>query len=146
MKVGGFNMTIPFAGFLARACAFLIAAAMAGQGSAADNVWQGTYYSNARSQEVAVRLTLPSDAKPGELRFVTLACAVGLQPEPAGPTGAAVYLIQPREDAAGPYCGGWLGGRLETRSLDGGRRLQITVTRGKSKIEINNLVPASGLR
>jgi hypothetical protein len=96
---------------------------------------------------MTVLLTLTADAKAGELRFVTLSCSVGLQLASNAPTGGAVYVIRPRQDAAGPYCGGLLGGSLElTRPVGGGQRLVMTVTKGNSKIQVNNLVPASGTR
>ena len=105
----------------------------------AGNVWQGVFHSNARNESISVLLTLPSDGKSGELRFVTLACAVGLQTTPQ----TTVYLIAPQENAvAGQYCGAWLGGSLEIRPAADGKRLGMTVTRRQSKIVVNNLVPA----
>lgn len=158
IKMKGIKMTIPFRKHstlaytsLSRSLllfAVLIVVAVAGPVLAADgtaNTWRGSYHSNARNQEVTVRLTLPAGEEPGELRFVTLSCSVGLQSESGDPTGTAVYVIQPRQEAAGSYCGSWLGGRVETRSADGGQRLEMTVTHRNSKIVIKNLLPASGM-
>jgi hypothetical protein len=121
-----------------------ISAPASAEGGSA-NQWQGIFHSNALNQDVMVRLFLPVDAQPGELRFVNLLCAVGLQPVSSAQTGSSVYNIIPRQDAAaGPYCGIWLGGKVETRPLD--LRLQMTVSKGKSKITVNNLVPTSAMR
>lgn len=128
--------------------AFLIALAItataSAQGSSA-NQWQGIFHSNALGKDVIVRLELPDEAQPGELRFMTLSCAVGLEPVSSAQMGNSVYNIIPRKGAvAGPYCGSWLGGQVETRPLD--RRLQMTVSKGRSKITVNNLVPATAMR
>jgi hypothetical protein len=96
--------------------------------------WQGSYHSNALGKEVVVRLTLPANTKPGLLRFVTLSCEVGLQKATADATGASVYGIDKTQNAAGPYCGNWLGGSLKTWPGVSGH-LKITVTKGNSSIQ-----------
>lgn len=100
--------------------------------------WRGRYYSNSREQYIDVLLTIPSSEELGELEFVTLSCSVGLSASTGGPAGATVYTIQRREDAAGPYCGIWLGGTLETRPGDDPRSLEASVTSmsGRSRIEV----------
>ncbi len=129
-----------------------ITAATAGSARSADiaaQAWQGKYHSEARKEWVTVRLTLPANAKPGVLRFESLLCEVGLQPESAEQPGrSAAYNIQPSPggEAAGPYCGLWLGGRVTTEPVNGGQRLRMVVTKGsKSKIELD-LDPVPGAR
>jgi hypothetical protein len=113
----------------------LIAIAAAEAADAA-SAWQGSYRSVALDRQVTVQLTLPAGANPGELKFVSLACAVKLAQENSG---AMTYTIAPGPDESGPYCGSWLGGRVELHP--GGdaqhRRAKITSASGKSKIELS---------
>ena len=116
-------------------------AASSAMAAASAGAWQGNFRSNALARDVTVRLEI-SAAGDGELRFTTLDCKVGLRADgPAGPSGAA-YAIVPTNDAAGAYCGTWLGGRLETQPIDGGTRLTLAVTNRKSAINVR-LSPAA---
>ena len=128
--------------------AILVAVAMSGPARAADElagVWQGKYQSTTLGKEVVVRLTVPhTTTGTGELRFVTLTCAVSLTPQSsASSPGNASYVIEPGKESPGQYCGGLLGGRAETQAVPGRQLLLLTVTRRDSKIQAY-LAPAAG--
>lgn len=120
---------------------------VANQARAADpQVWQGQYESNALQTIVSVRLTL--DASPPELRFEPLGCSVGLKP--VSKDSISVYsIVRYKEDElSGPYCGSWVGGRLEIRPVGAGRNsltMKLLSSNGKSQVDAT-LKPASEIR
>jgi len=123
--------------------------AMAGQARAADGtvqVWQGQYKSNALEKMVSVRVRF--DASPVELRFEPMGCRVGLTP--VSKESSAVYsVVRYKEDEmSGPYCGTWVGGLIELRSVgDDQSMLMMKLVNSSGKSQVNaTLRPASGIR
>ncbi len=96
----------------------------------AEKAWQGSYQSKTLKREVTVRLTLPTEAKPGELRFVTMTCSVGLESSAT----ANSFVIRPAKDLSlGPYCANWLGGSVVIQPGGDEQQLRVTVSDANAK-------------
>lgn len=99
--------------------------------------WQGSFHSSVLRHDVQVRAVLPESSATGELRFVTESCSLGLKATPAPNVFTIVPMAADR--SPGAYCGGWLGGRVETQS-NGDRsamRMVMTSASGRSNVALS---------
>jgi hypothetical protein len=116
----------------------LVAAwAAMGLSSACFAAWEGSFHSSVLRHDVHVRAVLPENSAPGELRFVTESCSLGLKATPA----PNVFTILPMaaDRSPGAYCGGWLGGRVEMQAGvdNSAMRMVVTSASGRSNVALS---------